>query len=69
MDRAGRVRGDKLEVNLLTRKGIVRTVLLAGAKDLRDDLSLGVGSKANINETRASDIGLCNGIIVCQGLR
>ena len=44
VDRPGRVSGDKLEVNLLTRKGIVRTVLLAGAKDLRDDLTLGAGS-------------------------
>ena len=68
VDRAGGVSRDKLQVNLLTRKGIVRAVLRASAEDLRDDLALGVGSKADINETRAGNVGLCNSIIVCQGL-
>ena len=69
VDRASRVRGDELQVDLLALVGGVATKVRTGAKDLGHDGALGSSSEANVEESRARDGCFIDGVIAGEGIR
>ena len=69
VDRASRVRGDELQVNLLVLVGGVAAKVCAGVENLGHDGALRCGSEANVKESRARDGGLIDGVVAGEGIR
>ena len=56
MQRSGRVRADKFQVDALARERMTMTVLLALAQDGSNDLALSRSRERNVQKSGAGDI-------------